>query len=54
MWAKYRTQLTGREALGAILERRRAEAAGAGDKGSLCADDAAACEVPAGRAAGKQ
>ena len=49
VWAKYRTQLTGREALGVILQRRRAEGAGGGDKGSLCTDEAAACEVPAGK-----
>ncbi len=46
VWAKYRTELTGREALGVILQRRAAEAAGRGDDGSLCGDDATECEVP--------
>ena len=46
-WARYRTQLTGREDLATILARRRAaEAAGRGDAGSLCGPDAAACDVP--------
>ncbi|KAI8467203.1 MAG: hypothetical protein J3K34DRAFT_431482 [Monoraphidium minutum] len=48
VWAKYRTQLTGREALGVILQRRAAEAAGRGEAGSLCADDATECDVPVG------
>ncbi|GBF89925.1 hypothetical protein Rsub_02629 [Raphidocelis subcapitata] len=53
-WARYRTQITGREALGVILQRRAAEAAGRGDAGSLCGgegDGAAACEVPQAEAA---
>lgn len=50
VWAKYRTQLTGREALEVILQRRAAEAAGLGDKGSLCTGDEAACELPDGKA----
>jgi hypothetical protein len=29
-----------------ILQRRAAEAAGRGDRGSLCGDDAAECELP--------
>lgn len=48
---RYRTQITGREALGVILQRRAAETAGRGDAGSLCSEDpvtgAMACEVPA-------
>lgn len=50
-WAKYRTQITGREALEVILQRHRAQNAG-----SLCrttdgstAEDAA-CQLPAGGA----
>lgn len=50
-WAKYRTQITGREALEVILARRRAEAAGRGGAGSLCRDAegsaSGACELPA-------
>lgn len=51
VWAKYRTQITGREALEVILARRAAEeAAGGAVAGSLCrtadGSTAAACEVP--------
>jgi hypothetical protein len=56
VWAKYRTQITGREAMEVILQRRAAEAAGKGDAGSLCGeegtDGAAACEVPVGARGG--
>eukprot|EP00775_Hariotina_reticulata_P006325 gene6325-6560_t len=51
VWAKYRTQITGREALEVILARHRAEQEGRGNAGSLCRDadgnlTAAACELP--------
>lgn len=38
VWAKYRTQITGRDPLGVILARHRAEAEGRGVAGSLCRD----------------
>eukprot|EP00879_Flechtneria_rotunda_P019154 GHRR01020109.1.p1 GENE.GHRR01020109.1~~GHRR01020109.1.p1 ORF type:complete len:152 (+),score=51.95 GHRR01020109.1:364-819(+) len=49
LWAKYRTQMTGREALEVILQRRQAEAAGLGDAGSLCREDGhgnISCKLP--------
>lgn len=55
VWAKYRTQITGREALEVILQRRKAEAAG-NVGGSLCrnADGSIsneACDLPTAPAA---
>ncbi|WIA08692.1 hypothetical protein OEZ85_008117 [Tetradesmus obliquus] len=48
VWAKYRTQITGREALDVILARHRAEQEGR--TGSLCRDSdgnvTAACDLP--------
>lgn len=56
IWAKYRTQLTGREALEVLLARRAAEAAGDGDRTSLCGGpgDEGACEVGVGGARADQ
>uniref|UniRef100_A0A7S0WLG8 Thiol-disulfide oxidoreductase DCC n=1 Tax=Chlamydomonas leiostraca TaxID=1034604 RepID=A0A7S0WLG8_9CHLO len=60
VWAKYRMEVTGREAMAIIIERQRAAAAAGGRvAGSACADADAACELPASsssssRAAGKQ
>jgi hypothetical protein len=40
-------EVTGREALSVILERRRQAAAAGGEApGSLCSDEDAACEIP--------
>ncbi|KAF6259528.1 hypothetical protein COO60DRAFT_1513014 [Scenedesmus sp. NREL 46B-D3] len=50
VWAKYRTQITGREALDVITARHRAEQEGR--EGSLCRDSSgnvtAACDLPSG------
>lgn len=50
VWAKYRTQITGREALEVILARHRAQQAGEAVAGSLCRDGdgslTQACELP--------
>ncbi|KAG2495285.1 hypothetical protein HYH03_006558 [Edaphochlamys debaryana] len=45
LWAKYRTQLTGREVLGVILERRKLEEAGKASCRTV--GEAQACEVKA-------
>lgn len=47
VWAKYRTQLTGRTALSIILEKRQQAQLAADGKlaGSTCAAAAAACEA---------
>jgi hypothetical protein len=54
VWAKYRTQITGREALDVILARHKAEQQG--KTGSLCRDAdgnvAAACDLPSGSGGG--
>ncbi|KAF8072696.1 hypothetical protein HT031_000356 [Scenedesmus sp. PABB004] len=51
VWARWRTQLTGRDALGAILARHAAaQQAGGAMQGSLCRDTdgtaTGACELP--------
>lgn len=40
VWAKYRMQVTGREVLEILLQRRQAQTAG-----SLCNDEDTACEI---------
>jgi hypothetical protein len=56
VWAKYRTQITGREALDVILARHKAEQEG--KTGSLCRDAdgnvTAACDLPAGSSSNPQ
>ncbi|KXZ46868.1 hypothetical protein GPECTOR_40g602 [Gonium pectorale] len=45
VWAKYRTQLTGREALEVLLERRKLEAAGKASCRTVEAGAAQKCDV---------
>jgi predicted DCC family thiol-disulfide oxidoreductase YuxK len=52
VWAKYRTQLTGREAMEVIMQRRKALLAGQGAAGSLCKDEDVECALPVTTAAG--
>lgn len=58
VWAKYRTQITGREAMEVILQRHRATAAATA--GSLCrtpdgsSRSGAECELPPAAAAAPQ
>ena len=54
VWAKYRTQLTGREAMEVIMQRRNALAAGKGAAGSLCKDDDTECVLPVTAGANQQ
>jgi len=52
-WAKYRMEITGREALSIILEKRRLERAGKSSS-AMCRDEDAACEIPLESTSSKQ